>query len=166
MNEILNERIQAAWGALSDEDLSDISEKYGVKAAKQAKRMARQHARTDNFRAIIDKDEDVFPLLDVSVVVDAKRHYYEDYFLALHNAVERAKDKGRGSSVVDGCLVIMAVGAGFGAGAAIAMAGILAMTAWYLTRPRPPRPWDQKAITASFADLLQAWLFIVGAFAG
>ncbi|SRR5260221_2277886 len=43
--------------------------------------------------------------------------------------------------------------AGFGAGAALVLAVVAGVGIWYMNRPKPPKPWDTKAITATFNKL-------------
>src|SRR5437016_2221674 len=45
-------------------------------------------------------------------------------------------------------IVLMA--AGFGGGFAVAMAAIVGGWVWYQGRPAKPKPWDAKAIVATF----------------
>ena len=41
-------------------------------------------------------------------------------------------------------------GASFGAGLAITLALIIGGYLWYSSKPKPPKPWDTKAITATY----------------
>jgi len=42
------------------------------------------------------------------------------------------------------------VSASLGAGAVVMSAVLVALFTWYSSRPNPPKPWDAKAITATF----------------
>ena len=79
MNEVLSDVLRAKEGKLSEQDIAEITDKMGVKAAKQAQRMVRQQARAENFRSIVNDDHGRFPVLDLPVVVDEERVYVEDY---------------------------------------------------------------------------------------
>jgi hypothetical protein len=41
-------------------------------------------------------------------------------------------------------------GAGFGAGFAVALSSIAVFCIWYNERPKPPKPWNKKAIAAEY----------------
>ena len=43
--------------------------------------------------------------------------------------------------------------AGFGAGFALTLAAIVALGFWYVSRPKPLKPWNKTAITAEFLEL-------------
>jgi hypothetical protein len=43
--------------------------------------------------------------------------------------------------------------AGFGAGVALMLTVLAGVFSWYVTRPKPPKSWDTKAITATFDKL-------------
>lgn len=45
-----------------------------------------------------------------------------------------------------------AIGAGFGAGAVVALLLTAASLIWYSNRPASARPWNKKAITATYGD--------------
>ena len=42
------------------------------------------------------------------------------------------------------------MGASFGAGLAVTLALIIGGYLWYASKPKPPKPWDTKAITATY----------------
>jgi hypothetical protein len=44
-------------------------------------------------------------------------------------------------------------GAGAGAGFAFALAAIVGIVLWYESRPKPPKPWNTAAISASFSHI-------------
>ena len=43
--------------------------------------------------------------------------------------------------------------AGFGAGVALMLCLIAGASLWYVSRPKPPKPWDSKAIVASYRNV-------------
>jgi hypothetical protein len=45
---------------------------------------------------------------------------------------------------------LLVLAAGFGGGFAVVLASIVAGWAWYQSRPERPKPWDEKAIIATF----------------
>lgn len=45
---------------------------------------------------------------------------------------------------------VLLIAAGFGGGFAVVLASIVAGWAWYQSRPEKPKPWDAKAIIATF----------------
>jgi len=48
---------------------------------------------------------------------------------------------------------LLVFGVGAGAGFALALVAVVGMVLWYESRPTPPKPWNTKAIVASFDRL-------------
>jgi hypothetical protein len=108
MNEVLSGILKEKANTLADADLGHITNTFGEKAAKQAQRMVRQVARTENFVNILTTDGGKYAIDNLPVRVTKETAYVGDFFPAIGKVWERAKEKGFGVEVVDSSLYVVA----------------------------------------------------------
>src|SRR6185503_18417284 len=84
-----------------------ITETFAEKAVRQAQRMVRQVARTENFVNILATDRGKYAIDNLPVHVTKERAHVGDFFEAIGKIWERSKDTGFGAEIVDGCLYVV-----------------------------------------------------------
>ncbi len=109
MNSILQGKLQAP--EISDETkLNEIREQYGAKAAVQAKRMAKQQSRHDEFMRLVETDKGIDILHNVPVNFVPESVEVLIYDDKLRDICLSARSTGLEVCVVGGCLRLIALG--------------------------------------------------------
>ena len=109
MHKTLSNILAQKQRRLSPDDLNELAQSLGSKAAQQAQRMLRQEERVENFRAILETDRGVLPISGDRMAVGVERHYIGDYMGAVVDAAQTAAKDGFALHTVDQCLRIVAV---------------------------------------------------------
>lgn len=104
MNSVLNEIIQETRGKLEETHLDAIRERYGIKAAAQAKRMARQGFRQREFERLLETDEGLDLIANLPIKLSREHVAVREYDGILTDLCIEARIKGSAVSTLDNCL--------------------------------------------------------------
>jgi hypothetical protein len=108
-NILLHRRLHEPGTEDSALRIDSISKELGPKAAKQAKRMARQEQRLKEFEHVIATDEGINPVSGQKFRMTKNSHVSKDYRDEVRELISRAKLKGSGAVTLDECLHLLAV---------------------------------------------------------
>lgn len=109
VNELISGLLDEKEHSLNDEDLSELRNRIGKHAPKQALRMLKQKERQDNIEKIVLTDQGMSTKAGIPLRLPHAELIHETYDKALYDCITQAKSGGFGGCVVDDCLMVLAL---------------------------------------------------------